>query len=352
MIIFDTEEEWEEEEAYEEELTRSIASGFVMLDRIFSIAELAIVSAMSRVFISDGVFMPAFNRHFMNALRSTKNSLCDNLGRLTEQCIGNAFSLSEKRNNADIARLVDMAKPYASKMETDYYLGNDTKPSDYMNDRVVGGKTIEQRISGIASAYDIIPSVIGVAVGNGIDGDSLGNVISDFMRNPLPTITSIDSKRLVDGMSDEQRRLLNISPRSRARTMLKTETNGAYKYADWRKWQRLDFVVGIEIVTSENHGSHEGDICDELSGRYPKDFHFSGWHPNCRCRMRAVTKAPDELEKENEALLDGEVLSVESRNEVMALPRNFIDWYKINKGSLKSEPSFVSDNQWIIDRDI
>ncbi len=69
-----------------------------------------------------------------------------------------------------------------------------------------------------------------------------------------------------------------------ARRLAATETNIAYRTADYLRWQQLDFVVGIEIRLSNNHtcnGKPFHDICDELKGRYPKDFKFTGWHPLC-----------------------------------------------------------------------
>ncbi|MBQ9638742.1 MAG: hypothetical protein IJV22_04195, partial [Bacteroidales bacterium] len=73
-----------------------------------------------------------------------------------------------------------------------------------------------------------------------------------------------------------------------ARRLAATETNIAYRTADYERIKDLDFVVGIEVHLSSNHTCKgvEGvfrDICDELQGKYPKDFKFTGWHPNCRC---------------------------------------------------------------------
>lgn len=65
------------------------------------------------------------------------------------------------------------------------------------------------------------------------------------------------------------------------------ETNIAYRKSDSIRRVGLDFVVGIEIHLSNNHnckGVPEGeffDICDLLQGKYPPDFEFVGWHPNC-----------------------------------------------------------------------
>lgn len=83
-----------------------------------------------------------------------------------------------------------------------------------------------------------------------------------------------------------------------AMRMARTEINGAYREADHVRWQQLDFIVGIEIKTSKSHadwlrkdwlpkfknrGVVPEEICDTMKGRYPKDFKFIGWHPNCRC---------------------------------------------------------------------
>ena len=66
-----------------------------------------------------------------------------------------------------------------------------------------------------------------------------------------------------------------------ARRLAVTETNLAYRTADYDRYQLFDFVVGIEIHLSGNHTCKgvKGDffdICDELQGKYPKDFKFTG----------------------------------------------------------------------------
>jgi hypothetical protein len=64
-----------------------------------------------------------------------------------------------------------------------------------------------------------------------------------------------------------------------ARRLAATETNIAYRTADYTRWQDLDFVVGIEIKLSNNHtlnGIAFRDICDELKGLYPKTSSSQG----------------------------------------------------------------------------
>ena len=135
-----------------------------------------------------------------------------------------------------------------------------------------------------------------------------------------------------------------------ARRLAATETNIAYRSADFARWQDLDFVVGIRVVMSNNHTllGADGkphkftDICDELSapvgskavkgqGCYPKDFKFTGLHPHCRCHAEPILKTEEEMMRDNERLLKGEEPLKESVNTVTDVPQEFKDWLKDNK---------------------
>lgn len=146
-----------------------------------------------------------------------------------------------------------------------------------------------------------------------------------------------------------------------AQRLARTETNIAYRTADYDRWQRLDFVVGVEIKLSNNHP--EPDICDELKGIYPKDFKWVGWHPNCRCYMVPVLAPQQDIDKMLEAIMDGEEpgeLSVEPTNEVEDVPERFKRWLKDPKTQERMEkaeingtmPYFIKDNQKIVNKAI
>ena len=143
-----------------------------------------------------------------------------------------------------------------------------------------------------------------------------------------------------------------------ARRLAATETNMAYRTADHERWQQLDFIVGIEIHLSNNHTCRgmDGkpkplyDICDELKGKYPKDFKFTGWHPHCRCIATTILKTEAEMEADNEAILRRKKPSDpdESENAVTELPDNFTRWVEENQDRIaqaKSLPYFLRDNE-------
>jgi len=107
------------------------------------------------------------------------------------------------------------------------------------------------------------------------------------------------------------------------------EINMAYRTADYERWQRNDSVVGIEIRLSNNHtlnGKPFTDICDELAGKYPKTFKFTGWHPQCRCFAIPVMKTQEELKEDYRKIENGEETDNESVNKVKDVPENIINY--------------------------
>lgn len=73
-----------------------------------------------------------------------------------------------------------------------------------------------------------------------------------------------------------------------------TNTNRAYRSADYDRWQKMDFVLGIEI---ERSPSHRGacPVCDAMVGKYPKGFKFTGWHPFCICMATPIMMDHEEF---------------------------------------------------------
>lgn len=137
-----------------------------------------------------------------------------------------------------------------------------------------------------------------------------------------------------------------------------TETNMAYRTADYLRGQQLDFVVGIQVKLSGNHtlnGRPFVDICDELAGMYPKDFKFVGWHPSCRCYSVKVLKTMDEFLADERKLLNGEALTAESANTVRDMPPQFRQWVLDNRDRIAkarakgTESYFIRDNKAYVD---
>ncbi|CAG5072895.1 hypothetical protein DYBT9623_04433 [Dyadobacter sp. CECT 9623] len=131
-----------------------------------------------------------------------------------------------------------------------------------------------------------------------------------------------------------------------AMRLTRTETNMAYRESDHERWQSMDFVVGIEIRRS-NH-PYECPTCGPLAGRYPKQFKFTGWHPQCRCHAVAILSSKEERDAIVDRILAGEETSaVVSKNEVRDMPDNYNHWVDKNRQRLlraPSKPYFIRDN--------
>ena len=125
-----------------------------------------------------------------------------------------------------------------------------------------------------------------------------------------------------------------------------TENNMAYRTSDHERWQQLDFVIGIEIMLSNNHPCE--DICDELVGVYPKTFKFVGWHPFCRCIVVPKLADEDEFIARQQALIDGEEVPEGGYSgEVSEYPEGFTSWVKDNAERIENatrKPYFIRDN--------
>ena len=131
-----------------------------------------------------------------------------------------------------------------------------------------------------------------------------------------------------------------------AMRLARTEINMAYRTAERTRWQQMDFVVGFEVKTTQN-GRHEEDMCDRLAGKYPKDFKFVGWHPQCMCYAIPILKTEDEFWDLEEG--------ASSVNEVRDVPEGFRDWVKENEARIAkarekgTAPWFIRDNGKVVD---
>ena len=127
--------------------------------------------------------------------------------------------------------------------------------------------------------------------------------------------------------------------------LARTEINMAYRTAEQTRWKQMDFVVGYEVKTSYSH--EEKDICDSAQGKYPKDFVFVGWHPNCMCYVIPILKTEDEFWADDP--------NVPSVNEVTDVPDGFKTWIADNQERIAQAemrgtlPYFLADNQKYVD---
>lgn len=130
----------------------------------------------------------------------------------------------------------------------------------------------------------------------------------------------------------------------RSMRLARSEINMAYRTAEQERWKRMDFILGYEIKLSKAH-KHE-DICDCLAGQYPKDFKWTGWHPNDMCHAVPIIMSDEEFWGFDE---DGNDVETNPRY-VDDVPLGMKQWVISHKGYIKEAtdrgtlPYFYSQN--------
>lgn len=129
-----------------------------------------------------------------------------------------------------------------------------------------------------------------------------------------------------------------------AMRLARTETNIAYRRADNERWQQMTFVLGQEINLSRSHP--KTDICDTLAGRYPKDFLFDGWHPQCFCYAVPILASKEDFVKMQKAALEDKEYDL-SDKQIRDVPDNFKSWLGENQERISNAanlPYFLRNN--------
>lgn len=133
--------------------------------------------------------------------------------------------------------------------------------------------------------------------------------------------------------------------------LARTEINRSYRTADYERRQQVDLVVGIEVRRS-NH-DYGCPVCEALKGRYPKDFLFTNWHPNCRCYSISILSTEAEFIKQQKAILEGREVPMKSKNEVTKTPLQMERWLKENEERIenaKAKPLWMVENRKFINK--
>ena len=136
------------------------------------------------------------------------------------------------------------------------------------------------------------------------------------------------------------------SSKMNALRLTATSTNMSYRTADYERWSKQDFILGIEIHRSANNRG-PCKICDAMVGKYPKTFKFIGFHPFCICFATPITMEPDNFA---DFLLNDTVPQEQVITDIPKTAKDFVDenkngvqsafWYKDNfskEGDLQRE---------------
>lgn len=123
------------------------------------------------------------------------------------------------------------------------------------------------------------------------------------------------------------------SARKNALRVARTEINAAYHKARNERWQNEPFVIGQYIHVSPQHNID--DICNDLEGRYPKDFDWRSWHSNCICTSDPITIQGEEKKEFYKRLMAGDDMSnYVSPFAVLTMPEKYNQYIKDNSEAI------------------
>lgn len=132
--------------------------------------------------------------------------------------------------------------------------------------------------------------------------------------------------------------------------MTPDETNKHYRAKDHSKWQNNPLILGLEVHLSatSKKGARCG-LCQQLAGKYPKWFIWTGWHEGCMCFKTPVLMTRPTMDAYNRLIAMGEdsnenVERVQAGELVTYLPDGFKTWVRSN---IHDEDQFQIAPTWI-----
>ena len=263
------------------------------------------------------------------------NTACD---ELAASCFGKEI-LSDKRFAGWFERNTEAMEAFISRSEDGLNL----------SDR------IWQPVKQLRSEMELAMTV---AIGDGDSASQISRYVRQYLNNPDKLFRRIRDEKGNLKLSKAAKAYhpgqgVYRSSAKNAMRIARTETNIAYRRADNTRWQQMDFVIGQEINLSRNHPVT--DICDTLAGRYPKNFVFDGWHPQCFCYVVPILLSEKDMMAMQQAKLNGEDYDI-SGKVIADMPGNFKSWAidnaeRIEKAKERGTlPYFIRNNKKTVDR--
>ncbi len=267
---------------------------------------------------------------------------------LTELEIEKTWSLSNDKNDNIVKDYIKTIGTIKAAQEAKWFMPNIPALKAFIGSEH-GTETLSDAVWKVADQLrDELQIHLGIGLMNGDSADVISRRIRQYLQNPDALFRRVrdDNGRLVasQAMIDNApgQGVYNSAYRNALR-VTRTETNTAYMLADNIRWDQIDFVIGISVKVSAQHQIQ--DICDDLQGTYPKDYVFTGNHPQCMCHAIPIMSSKENFRD----YLDGNAEL--DTTQIQEYPDNFVNFWKENYdkySNYKSPPYIFTDNQKII----
>lgn len=286
-----------------------------------------------------------FNDYYQNSLLCYKNGITDGVALAynhDEMVIGGYSVLTDKA--------IRVARDTAAAT----FISNRLKTKDGLNLAQLVWNYCQQTKSEFEMAMN---NTIADGIKKGTSAEEVGKSIRKYLNDPdmmyrrYHTIKVLKNGKKKDVVTWRRRRIIDgkvrfieeplekvgmgvyRSARKNALRVARTEINSAYHKARNERWQNEPFVIGQYIHVSPQHNID--DICNDLEGRYPKDYVWISWHPQCICTSDPITIQGEEKKEFYKRLMAGEDMSnYVSPFAVLTMPEKYNQYIKDNSEAI------------------
>lgn len=286
-----------------------------------------------------------FNDYYQNSLLCYKSGITDGVALAynhDEMVIGGYSVLTDKA--------IRVARDTAAAT----FISNRLKAKNGLNLAQIVWNYCQQTKSEFEMAMS---NTIADGIGKGSSAEEIGKSIRRYLNDPdmmyrrYHTIKVQKNGKKKDVVTWRRRRIIDgkvrfieeplekvgmgvyRSARKNALRVARTEINAAYHKARNERWKNEPFVIGQYIHVSPQHNID--DICNDLEGRYPKDFDWRSWHSNCICTSDPITIQGEEKKEFYKHLMAGEDMSnYVSPFAVLTMPEKYNQYIRDNSEAI------------------
>jgi predicted ABC-type ATPase len=225
-------------------------------------------------------------------------------------------------------------------------------------DRTQKGMNLSRRVWNLLDPFKpMLEQALGLGVAEGTAAKKMATQVQQYLNEPdklFRRVRDSEGKLQLSKAARDYHPGQGVyrSSYKNALRLTRTENNLAYRTADFERWQTIPFITGITVKLSNNHPRF--DICDPLAGKYPKDFKFTGWHPQCMCYQVPEMMTDKEYNKLEDAILNGTPPDFRSAGAIVRTPPGFNQYTKDNFEkivSYKNPPYWLKDNPKYLNKD-
>ena len=330
------------------ELSKRLAGYVSLIQSVYETLNLEAAKLVENLGIDDAVEEPFSFSHYpetQKKMAEIQKRFVEDIGAVIYRGAGD-----EWKNSNEVQDLLanNVLKAYDAVIDREKYKVLYQTNSDALEafqNRKDKGFNVSDKLWSQSSVYKKeLEDAISCAIEKGMSAVTLSKRISKYLQD-FPQLQKDYKEKF--GIASKA-----MDCEYRSIRLAASEINMAYRAAENKRWEQMDFVVGYEIKLSGNHtlnGKPFTDICDTLAGKYPKDFVWTGWHPLCRCYKIPILKTEEEFwswDGRSEA-------STDSVNSVRDVPDQFKKWVlensvRIEKANANGTlPYFLKDNKEI-----